>query len=58
MLKETLFFYRDYNLLAKAWLLSGNRHEAIKMFRISTTLYDDREENEAFKELEKLGVTK
>lgn len=51
-------YYVDYNLLAKAWLLSGNKEEAIKSLRISTTMYDDREENEAFKELEKLGVTK
>jgi hypothetical protein len=51
-------YYVDYNLLAKAWLLSGNKEEAIKNLRISTTMYDDREENEAFKELEKLGVTK
>ncbi len=51
-------YFDDYNLLASAWLLSRNKEEAIKNFRISTTLYDDREENEAFKELEKLCVTK
>jgi tetratricopeptide (TPR) repeat protein len=56
--KVNPLYYVDYNLLARAWLLSGNKEEAIKNFLTSTTLYDDREENEAFKELKKLDVTR
>jgi tetratricopeptide (TPR) repeat protein len=52
------YYYHDYNLLARALLLSGNKEAAIKEFRISTSLYNDQGENEAFKELEKLGVAK
>lgn len=48
-------YYRDFNLLAKAWYLSGNKDEAIKNYRISTDRYNDQEENEAFNELRKLG---
>jgi hypothetical protein len=55
--KMNPLFYRDYNVLAKAWLLSGDKEEAIKNYRISTARYDRREENEAFEELAKLGVT-
>jgi hypothetical protein len=51
-------YYRNYNLLAKALLLSGNKEKAIESYKISTTRFDDQEENEAFKELEKLGVTR
>ena len=51
------FFYRDYNLLARAWLLVGSKEEAIRNYRISIMRYDNREENEAFQELAKLGVT-
>lgn len=47
-------FYVDYNLLAKAYLLAGDKKEAIKNYRISTTKYEDKENNEAFGELEKL----
>lgn len=49
-------FYRDYNLLAKAWFLLGNTEEAIKNYKISTARYDDQKENEAFRELRKLGA--
>lgn len=51
-------FYRDYNLLAKAWLLLGNKEQAIKNYKISTATYDDPEDNEAFKELKKHASTK
>jgi tetratricopeptide (TPR) repeat protein len=47
-------FYVEYNLLAKAHLLAGNKNEAIKNYQISIAKYDDKENNEAFKELEKL----
>jgi tetratricopeptide (TPR) repeat protein len=56
--KMNPFFYRDYNILAKAWLLMGNKEEAIKNYTLSTTRYDDRENNEAFKELARLGVSR
>lgn len=49
-------YFHDYNLLAKAWLLAGNREEAIKNYKISITKLDDSNENEAFKELENLGI--
>lgn len=47
-------FYLNYNLLAKAYLKAGNKKEAIKYFRTSTEKFDDKNENEAFAELEKL----
>jgi tetratricopeptide (TPR) repeat protein len=47
-------FYLNYNLLAKAYLKAGNKNEAIKYFNISTEKFNDRNENEAFAELEKL----
>ncbi len=47
-------FYIHYNLLAKAYLLAGNKKEAIKNYRVSTQKFDNKEENEAFKELSKL----
>jgi tetratricopeptide (TPR) repeat protein len=47
-------YFVNYNLLAKAYLLAGNKKEAIKNYRLSTQKLDSREENEAFKELEKL----
>jgi hypothetical protein len=56
--KVNPLYYHDYNLLAKACLLSGNKHEAIKNYKISTTRYDDQEENEAFRELKKLVSAK
>ena len=51
-------YYRDYNLLARAWFLLGNNEQAIKNYKISTARYDDPEGNEAFKELKKLASTK
>lgn len=51
-------FYVDYNLLAKAYLLMGDKNEAIKNYQISITKYDDKGGNEAFKELEKLSSAK
>ncbi len=51
-------FYVDYNLLAHAYLLAGNRKEAIRYYQISTEKYNDKNENEAFKELEKLAGNK
>lgn len=47
-------FYVNYNLLAKAYLQSGNKGEAIKYYRLSTEKLGDKEKNEAFAELEKL----
>jgi hypothetical protein len=52
--KENGSFYVDYNLLARAHLLAGDKNEAIKNYQISTTKYDDKENNEAFSELKKL----
>jgi hypothetical protein len=54
--QENKGFYIDYNLLAKAYLLKGKKKPAIKYYKHSTELYNDRSENEAFKELEKLGI--
>ena len=51
-------FYVDHNLLGKAHLLMGNKKEAIKNYQISITKFDDKEGNEAFKELEKLIADK
>lgn len=48
-------YYADYNLLAKAYLLAGNKKEAIKNFELSTQKFNSKEENEAFEELKKLG---
>lgn len=42
--KMNAFFYRDYNLLARAWSLAGNKEEAIRTYRISIVRYDNREE--------------
>ncbi len=49
-------FFQNYNLLAKAWLLAGNKTEAIKNYRMSTKKFGDSDENEAFEELKKLGI--
>lgn len=49
-------YFHNYNLLAKAWLLAGNKEQAIKNYKISTTKLNDLNENEAFKELENLGI--
>jgi hypothetical protein len=47
-------YYLNYNLLAKAYLQWGNKKEAIRNFRLSTKKFDDKKENEAFRELERL----
>lgn len=47
-------FYLNYNLLAKAYLAIGNKEQAKKYFTISTEKLNDKTENEAFTELEKL----
>jgi hypothetical protein len=44
----------NYNVLAKAYLRAGNKPEAVRAFRISISLMNDRSVNEAFAELEKL----
>lgn len=49
-------YFHNYNLLAKAWLLAGNKEQAIKNYKISTTKLNDSNENEAFKELENLRI--
>ena len=51
-------FYVNYNILAKAYLLTGNKKEAIKNYQMSTTKFADKVENEAFRELENLSVIK
>jgi hypothetical protein len=51
-------FYVNYNILAKAYLLAGNKKEAIKNYQISVTKFNDKEENEAFKELDKLKANR
>jgi Trypsin-like peptidase domain len=48
-------YFHNYNVLAKAYLVAGNKEKAIENFRISTKKFDSKEENEAFKELEKFG---
>jgi hypothetical protein len=47
--------YQNYNILGKAYLRAGNKSEAIRAFRTSVTLNNDRSVNEAFTELEKLN---
>lgn len=47
-------YFFNFNLLAKAYLLDGNKEEAIKTYQLSTQKLNDKAENEAFKELEKL----
>ncbi|HET9429629.1 MAG TPA: trypsin-like peptidase domain-containing protein [Chitinophagaceae bacterium] len=47
-------YFVNYNLLAKAYLLAGNKNEAIKNYQESIKHFDSREENQAFKELERL----
>lgn len=47
-------YFHHYNLLANAWLLAGNKEEAIRIYEISTTKLDNKNENPAFAELEKL----
>jgi hypothetical protein len=53
-LQENTAFFGNYNLLARAYAMAGNKVEAIKYYQLSTTKYDDKNDNEAFKELEKL----
>lgn len=47
-------YFVHFNLLGKAYLLEGNKEDAIKAYQTSTKKYDDKAENEAFKALEKL----
>jgi hypothetical protein len=54
---ENIAFFGNYNLLAKAHLLAGDKANAIKYYKISTSRNDDKQTNEAFKELEKLQTS-
>lgn len=47
-------FYGNYNLLAKAYLQSGDKEAAIKNYKNAIRELPDREINEAYRELEKL----
>lgn len=44
----------NYNVLGKAYLRAGNKQEAMRAFRNSISLMNDRSVNDAFTELEKL----
>lgn len=52
--KLNSWYFVNYNLLAKAYQLAGNKKEAIKNYQESIKHFDSREENQAFKELERL----
>jgi len=54
--KENSAFFRNYNALAEGYLLVGDKAAAIRSYKLSIAKYDDKEENEAFQELKKLGV--
>ena len=47
-------YFHNYNVLARAWLLAGDRKQAIRNYKISTQKLNDSIENIAFKELVKL----
>ncbi|HYD92139.1 MAG TPA: trypsin-like peptidase domain-containing protein [Flavobacterium sp.] len=49
-------YYHNYNILARAYLLVGKTKKAIRLFKKSVKKYMGSD-NEAFTELEKLGVT-
>ncbi len=57
-LKTNGSFYQYHNLLAKAYLISGNKKEAVKNYQLSMKQLNDKEENEAFKQLQKLRELK
>lgn len=46
--------YSNYNILARAYMMAGNREEAINAYRISVNKFNNRNENEAVKQLERL----
>lgn len=48
-------FFVNYNLLAKAYLLAGNKAAAISTYKLSTLKNSDEKWNEAFAELAKLN---
>jgi len=52
--KSNPFFYINFNLLAKAYLMDGDKRKAIKTYRLSTKKYDNEKNNEAFKEIARL----
>ena len=52
--RENSNFYLNYNLLAEAQLLLGDKTGAIKSYQISTLKFTDPQENEAFQALKKL----
>jgi len=47
-------FFINHNLLAKAYVMSGNKKEAIKSYRLSMEKYDNKDRNEAYRELKSL----
>lgn len=46
--------YSNFNILARAYMMAGNREEAINAYRISVNKFNNRNENEAVKQLERL----
>lgn len=51
-------YFFNYNLLAKAHLLDGNKNKAEKYYQVSTTKFQDKNENEAFKALEEMKAVR
>ena len=49
-------YYINHNELAKAYLMSGNTRAAVRQYQLSIQVFNDTTENEAFRELKKLGV--
>jgi hypothetical protein len=50
--------YTNFNILARAYVMAGNREEAINIYRISVNKFNNRNENEAVKQLERLQAGK
>ncbi len=46
--------YVNYNVLARAYMMAGNRQEAINTYRVSVNKFNNRVENDAVKQLERL----
>tara|TARA_R110000868_G_scaffold409016_3_gene693674 strand:- start:350 stop:1477 length:1128 start_codon:yes stop_codon:yes gene_type:complete len=48
-------FFINHNLLAKAYVMNGNKKEAINSYRLSIQKFGNQDRNEAFGELAKLA---
>lgn len=46
--------YTNFNLLGRAFMMAGNREEAINAYRTSVNKFNSRNENEAVKQLERI----